>query len=474
MGVIVRMLSEQMHMADIDSKIFKAYDIRGIYPEQLNETNIVDIVRAIYKFFHDSIGKEQPTIVLAYDMRLSGPQLYAAAKKTLVEMGAKVIDAGQLSTPSFYFTVYHYAYDCGIQITASHNPKEYNGLKFVRYTPQGLIKIGKSTGMEDIKTMSIQGVELTPTTPGSIEQKTGILEDEVANALKIFENPEIKKFKIVADPANAMGAQYIGALFDKVPADLIKMNFELDGSFPAHQPDPLDFNNLKDLQARVLSEGADLGLAPDGDGDRLYFVDEKGQIIPATIITALVAREVLKDNPGATIYVDIRYVFGSSKIIEENGGKVEITKVGHAYITEAMNKTGGPFAGESSGHFYFKSSGNGESQIATLVSVLKVLTRSGKPLSEVVKELQRSYESGELNFKVSNAAEILEALKQKYADGQLETMDGVSITYPTWRVNVRTSNTEPLLRLNLESYEKEVMQEKFEEVKSLIQSLAKE
>ncbi len=461
-------------MADIDSKIFKAYDIRGIYPEQLNETNIVDIVRAIYKFFHDSIGKEQPTIVLAYDMRLSGPQLYATAKKTLVDMGAKVIDAGQLSTPSFYFTVFHYAYDCGIQITASHNPKEYNGLKFVRYTPEGLIKIGKSTGMEDIKTMAIQGVEFTPTTTGSIEEKTGILEDEVANALKVFGNPELKKFKIVADPANAMGAQYIGAIFDKVPADLIKMNFELDGSFPAHQPDPLDFNNLKDLQARVLAEGADLGLAPDGDGDRLYFVDEKGQITPATLITALVAREVLKNNPGARIYVDIRYILGTKKIVEEFGGVTEITKVGHAFITEAMNKTGGPFAGESSGHFYFKSAGNGESQLATLVSVLKVLSESGKPLSEVVEELRRSFESGELNFKVSNSAEILEAIKQKYSDGELETMDGVSITYPDWRVNVRTSNTEPLLRLNLESYDKETMQQKFEEVKGLIQSLAKE
>lgn len=460
-------------MADIDPKIFKAYDIRGIYPEQLNENNIVDIVRAIYKFFHDSLGKEQPTIVLAYDMRLSGPQLYAAAKKTLVELGAKVIDAGQLSTPSFYFTVFHYAYDCGIQITASHNPKEYNGLKFVRYTPQGIIKIGKSTGMEDIKNMSIEGVEFTPTTQGSIEPKTGILEDEVENALKVFNHPQINKFKIVADPANAMGAQYIDALFKKVPADLIKMNFELDGSFPAHQPDPLDFDNLKDLQARVLQEGADFGLAPDGDGDRLYFVDDKGQIVPATLITALVSREVLKEQPGSLIYVDIRYILGTKKLVEELGGKTEITKVGHAFITEAMNKTGGSFAGESSGHFYFKSAGNGESQLATLVSVLKVLSETGKKLSEVVDELRRSYESGELNFKVTNAPEILEALKQKYPDGELQTMDGVSITYPNWRVNVRTSNTEPLLRLNLESYDEATMKEKFEEVKSLIQSLAK-
>jgi len=461
-------------MNDIDPKIFKAYDIRGIYPEQLNETNIIPIIRAIYKFFYDSIGKEQPTIVLAYDMRLSGPQLFAQAKETLLEMGANIVDAGQLSTPSFYFTVFHYAYDCGIQITASHNPKEYNGMKFVKYSSQGLIKIGKPTGMEDIKKMSIEGVEFTPATKGSITPKTGILEDEVENALQIFNNPEIKKFKIVADPANAMGGQYIEALFKKVSADLIKMNFELDGSFPVHPPDPLDFNNLKDLQARVLEEKADFGMAPDGDGDRLYFVDEKGQIVPATIITALVARELLKEKPGQIIYVDIRYLLGSTKIIEECGGKLEKTKVGHAYITEAMNKTGGPFAGESSGHFYFKSTGNAESQLAVIVSVLKVLSRENKPLSEVVKDLQRSYESGEFNFKVTNSQEILDALKEKYKDGELLTLDGVSISYPTWRFNVRTSNTEPLLRLNIESFDTLEMEKKRDELISFIKSLAKE
>lgn len=461
-------------MNDIDPKIFKAYDIRGIYPDQLNETNIVPIIRAFYKFFHDQIGKDQPSIVLAYDMRTSGPQLYEAAKKTLVEMGANVIEVGQLSTPSFYFTVFHYKYDCGIQITASHNPKEWNGMKAVRYTPEGLIKIGKPTGMDDIQRMSLEGVEFTPAQPGVITPKEGILEDEVANALSIFGNPQIKKFKIVADPANAMGSQYIGALFSKVDAELIKMNFELDGTFPAHQPDPLDFDNLKDLQSRVLAEKADFGLAPDGDGDRLYFVDEKGQVVPATIITAIVARESLREKPGSRIYVDIRYIMGTSKIIEENGGELEITRVGHAFITAAMNKTGGVFAGESSGHFYYQSAGNGESQLATMVCILKVLTDEGKTLSQLADEVRRSQESGEFNFKVSNAQEILDALKEKYQDGKLETMDGVSISYPTWRFNVRTSNTEPLMRLNVEGYDKTEMEAKRDELKAFIESLAKE
>src|SRR5256885_12295323 len=284
-------------MESIDPKIFKAYDIRAIYPSQINETNIVPIIRAIYKFFYDSINKQQPTIVLAYDMRLSGPQLFEIAKKTLLDMGAHVVNAGQLSTPSFYYTVFNYAYDCGIQITASHNPKEWNGMKFVKYTPKGLIKIGKPTGMDEIRRMATEGVTFTAAQPGIESKKEGILNDEVNNTLKLFGNPTIKKFKIVADPGNAMGSQYINALFEKVSAELVRMNFELDGSFPVHEPNPLDFETLKDLQKRVIEEKADLGLATDGDGDRLYFIDEKGQVVPATAITSIVARELLTKYP---------------------------------------------------------------------------------------------------------------------------------------------------------------------------------
>jgi phosphomannomutase len=459
----------------IDPKIFKAYDIRGIYPSQINEENIVPIIQAIYVFFRKKIGKENLSVVLSYDMRLSGPVLFDTAKKTLAEMGADVIDTGMLSTPSFYYAASNYGYDCGIQITASHNPKEYNGLKFViNNSPHGLIKIGGSTGMPEIKEMSLGKIDNLPKGNGTIAEKSGILEDEVETALKLFGNPQIKKLKIVADPANAMGAQYIEALFKKVPVELIKMNFELDGSFPAHQPDPLNFDNLKDLQKRVLEEKADLGLAPDGDGDRLYFIDEKGDVIPATSITALVSRELLKEKPGERIYFDIRYIYGPLKIIEEFGGVAEITRVGHAFITEAMTKTEGIFAGESSGHFYYKSNGNAESQLNTLVSVLKAITEENKPLSEIVKELQRSFESGEYNFRVTNASDILDALKEKYQEGELVTIDGVSINFPTWRFNVRTSNTEPLLRLNVESFDKEEMEAKRDELIGVIEELAKD
>lgn len=459
---------------NIDPTIFKSYDIRGIYPEQINEENIVEIIKAIYNFFTTKVNKPNFTVALACDMRISSPVLYKIATDTLVSLGANVIDMGMLSTPTFYFAVFNYKYDTGIQITASHNPKEYNGAKFVIYNPQGLIKIGKSTGMEDIKKSIVTGVNDLPTDKqGTVTAKSGILEDEVENASKVLSNPQIKKFKVVADPANAMGGTYIEAFFKKYPADLVRMNFELDGTFPVHQPDPLQAKNLVDLQKRVLEEKADLGLAPDGDGDRLFFIDEKGQVVPPTIITALVAKEMLKQYPGSTILFDVRYILTPEKVVTENGGKYDITKVGHAFITEAMGKTGAVFAGESSGHYYFKATGNAESQVTIILCVLKVLSEEGKSFSEVVKKLQRSFESGEINYEVSNAQEILATLKDDYKDGQLSELDGVAISYPNWRFSVRTSNTEPLLRLNVEGYNKDETEKHKQELISKIEALKK-
>jgi len=458
----------------IDPKIFKAYDIRGIYPTELNEDTIIHITSAIYTFFQRTIEKKKPlTVVLGRDMRISSPSLFEKAKEALVSMGATVIDVGLVSTPSFYFSVFHYGYDCGIQITASHNPKEYNGVKFVKNSPTGLVKIGKSTGMDNVKELALTEIPHVSVRPGSVIQKEHVLSDEVDEALRLLGNPAMKKFTIVADPANAMGAQYIEALFQKVPAHLVKMNFALDGTFPVHAPDPLESKNLVDLQKRVVEEKADVGLAPDGDGDRLFFIDEKGAIVPPTIITALVAKELLQKQKGATILFDIRYILTPQKIVSEMGGISEVTRVGHAFITEKMNETGAIFAGESSAHYYYKSNGNAESQLATILSVLKILTEENKPLSEIVEELRRSYESGEFNFTVTNAADIIEQLKQDYKDGELNTLDGIAISYPSWRFSVRTSNTEPLLRLNVESYEKSEMEHKRDELMSRIESLAK-
>ncbi len=457
----------------IPEGIFKSYDIRGIYPAELNEENIVSITRAVYKFLLGSSENSKGLkIVVGQDMRLSSPSLFEVVSKTLTEVGAEVIDIGVVSTPTFYYAVFSGGYDGGIQISASHNPKDYNGLKMVKNSPKGLIKIGKSTGMEDIKKMSLEGVNLDDSKKGIITKKEGILDDEVNNAIKIAGNPKVDKFKIVADAANAMGATYIDALFKKVPGELIKMNFELDGTFPAHQPDPLQFDTLKDLQAKVLDVGADLGLAPDGDGDRLFFIDEKGQIVSASLITALVARELLNDHPGETVLADIRYILTPKKIIEESGGKFILTKVGHAFITEKMHETGAIFGGESSGHYFFRETGNAESQIPIILTVLKVMTRENRKLSEIIEGVKRSKESGEINFRVKNPQEILTALKEQYKKGELNDLDGVAISYPDWRFSVRTSNTEPLLRLNVEADVSGDIDSKKEELVNFIENHA--
>jgi phosphomannomutase len=461
-------------MASLDPKIFKSYDIRGIYPTDINEENLPQIANAVYSFLLKKLNKDTVTIALGCDMRTSAPALYPILKETLLQAGATIIDLGMVSTPTFYFAVSHFTYETGIQLTASHNPKEWTGMKFVVNGEKGLLKIGKPTGMEDVKQMAIDGITPPPHAPGSITEKKDIVKDEVTSALANFGNPTFKHFKVVADPGNAMGGTFIEELYNQVPAELIKMNFELDGTFPVHQPDPLQFSTLVELQKRVLSEQADFGLAPDGDGDRIFFIDEKGQIIPGTMMTALVAREFLKEHPGEKILFDVRNILTPSKIVEENGGTYEITKVGHAFITEALTKTGGIFAGEGSCHFYYRATGNAESSVMTIITLMKVLSDEQKPLSEIIEDLRRSYESPETNFKVENAPEILAHLKEVYSDGELSELDGVTFTYPEWRCNIRTSNTEPLLRVNIEAFDRSVLEQKREELISNVKSVAKE
>ncbi|MBI4038452.1 phosphomannomutase/phosphoglucomutase [Candidatus Daviesbacteria bacterium] len=454
-------------------KIFKSYDIRGIYPAEINEDFAIPITRAVYKLLQIQLGTNEPlTIAVGRDMRLSSPAIFKAVTKTLVQLGVKVIDLGIVSTPTFYFAVFKHKYDGGLQITASHNPKEYNGIKIVRIAQTGLIKIGKSTGMDDIKRIAIESMDLAEASGGIITKKEGVVTEEVKNALRIAGNPKLKKFKVVADAANALGALYIEELFKHIPGELIKMNFELDGTFPVHQADPLQKETLVGLQKRVVSERADLGLAPDGDGDRLFFVDEKGEIVSPSIITAIVAKELLKKHKGAKILADIRYIMTPKKIVEELGGTFVITKVGHAFITEKMHETGSIFAGESSAHYFFKETGNAESQLPIILTVFKVMTREGKNLSEIVRNLKRSHESGEYNFEVKNAREVMEAIKQEFPQGEISELDGVAITFADWRLSLRSSNTEPLLRLNIEADISGEIESKKEKVIGLIKKHA--
>jgi phosphomannomutase len=453
---------------DIVPGIFKSYDIRGIVPSEINKDNVYQIAQAILHFYHTKLGKNNLTIVTGHDMRVSAPELYPILKKALIDGGAHVMDIGLVSTPTFYFAVLHHEADAGIQLTASHNPPQYSGMKFVVREGHNVCKIGGNSGMEDVKKNALDGVKVA-FEGGSEEKVEGVVQEELENAYTLFSKDGIKPLKVVADAANAMAATYIDALFnDLEQCELVRMNFELDGTFPAHQPDPLVFENYAELYKKVVEEKADLGLAPDGDGDRLFFVDEKGQMIPGSLITALVAKELLKKYPGRKILYDIRYTMTPKKIIEEMGGVSGITRVGHAFITKQLQEENAIFGGESSGHMFLEATGGAESQVAIILIVLKALSESGMTMSELIKDLKRSEESGEFNFKTTKAAEILEDLKATFSDGEISTIDGVSIEYPDWRFNVRTSNTEPLLRLNLEAKTQEIVDKKLEEVKTII------
>jgi phosphomannomutase len=455
----------------INPKIFKAYDIRGIYPTELDEEAVYSIAKAFYTLFSRRLQKKNLTVVVGGDMRLSTPSLSEKIKKALVECGAEVIDIGLVSTPTFYFAVSHYDYDCGIQVSASHNPKEYNGLKSVFNTPEGLVKIGINTGMDEVRQIADSGIFETNSLPGKITKREGVLEEDVTNAFEVIKPSQIKPLTVVADPANAMGATYLDALFARLPCKLIRMNFELDGTFPSHQADPLQFDTLKDLQKRVVEEKADLGIAPDGDGDRVFFIDEKGAVIPASITTAIIIRELLKKYPGEKVGFDTRYIWSPLKAARENGGVPVITKVGHALITETMHKEHLFYAGESSGHNYWRFAGGAESSIAIVLTILDTLSQENKTMSEIVEEVRGSYESGEVNFKLDTLEEAtkkIELFKETFQDGKISLLDGLSVDYDDWRFNLRASNTEPLLRLNVESKTKELTEKKKIELSNML------
>ena len=402
-------------------------------------------------------------------MRLSSPLLNEAAKKTLLDLGVTVVDIGLSSTPTVYFAVHYFQYDAGIQISASHNPKDWNGIKFLYRQGNKLIKVSKNTGMEEIKNLSLKNQFSFPKKTGKLIEKN-ILKDEVDYAFQLVK-PQIKKFKVVADPANAMGALYIGEIFKRTGCELIKMNFNLDGTFPAHEANPIKFETLKPLREKVIFEKADFGMATDGDGDRIFFIDEKGQIVPATLISALIAREILKKSKNEKILVDIRYTRNTVKVVKDLGGTPIINVVGHALITEHLNKVDGAFSGESSGHFFFRETGGAESAVRVIYYVMDIISKYNQPLSEIIKELFSSYESSEFNFVLpegTNSKDFLIKISQDYQDGQPNWMDGLSIDYPDWRFNIRASNTEALIRLNLEADSKELMKKKLEELKNKI------
>lgn len=452
----------------INPSIFKAYDIRGIYNTDFTDDFAYQLGLAYCQLRREELGRDNFTIVAACDMRLSSPSLYQELIRGLVDGGASVIDAGLLTTPTFYFAVAHYKRDGGIIVSASHNPAEYNGFKLVR---QMASPIGESSGIEDLKKI-ILGQKLIPhEKKGSITKQANIIAEQVAYDLTFVKPESIKPFKIVMDSANAMGSLYFEELFKHLPQiTLEKMNWELDGSFPVHEADPFKPENTKELGKKIIEVEANLGIATDGDSDRIFFLDELGKSIEPGITRAILCKLFLEDKPRATIAYDIRPGRITYDTIVANGGTPLVTRVGHSLIKEAVIDNGAYFAGESSGHFCLNMGSEGCYEIPGIVALklLAELSAQNIKLSDYIKPYQKYYHSGELNFKVQDVKEKISEIKAKYNDGKINELDGLSVTYDDWWFNVRASNTEPLLRLSIEGISQAVVDEAKQEIIKII------
>lgn len=450
--------------------IFKAYDIRGVYGQDFDEEFAYQLGHVYYRLRREELGRDNITVVVAHDMRLSSPVLYKKLVQGLLEAGAQVIEVGLIPTPTFYFAVAHYHYDGGIMVSASHNPKEYNGFKLVRQlaSPMGL-----DSGLTDLRGILTEDNSSFSVSTGTITKKDNIVTEQVNYDWSVASPTHIKPYKIVIDTANAMGALYFDELLSRLPSVTVeKMNWELDGSFPAHEADPFKAKNIKQLCARVQESGADLGIATDGDSDRIFFVTNTGEAVEPGITRAIMAKIFLADHPGATIGYDIRPGKITYDTIVEHGGEPLVTRVGHSLIKEAMIDTGAYFAGEASGHFFLNMGKEGCYEVPGIITLklLEELSQSGLTLADYIKPYQKYAHSGEINIRVNNGLEKIAALKEKYQAGKINELDGLTVEYPEVWFNVRLSNTEPLLRLNIEATTPEIMEAKKQELLTYLQS----
>lgn len=453
---------------NIDTSIFRSYDIRGIYPDQVNKEIAYKIGRAYGQFLKLENKKDQSTIIVSRDMRLSGGELHQSLVEGLMDQGVNVVDIGLASTPTMYFAVGYYGYDGGIQVTASHNPKEYNGFKLVRKSAN---PISGQTGIPEIRDMVIADQFEEVTKKGEYEKREDVIDCLSESCQKEWpvDFKVIKPFEIVADAGNAMGALDMEVIFKPFPCHLIRLNFDIDGSFPSHHPDPTIPENLKSLQEAVIDNHADLGIATDGDGDRYVFVDEKGQLIRNEIIRAIAAESALEQYPGAVICSDVRPGRITQDIVTKHGGSNIYAKAGNPLVKEKMIENNSVFGGESSGHYFHKMSyGTFEVPVVLVRKFIEFISRQSKPLSKIVAPYKVYFHSGEVNMKVTDVKTVLDKIAQHYSKLDVNRLDGVSVADNDWWFNIRGSNTEPLVRLNLEATSQELMEQKRDEILAVI------
>jgi phosphomannomutase len=444
----------------INLQIFKSYDIRGEYPEQLNEYTSEKIGMATVLFLKSI--KDVQNIVVARDIRLSSNSITNALMKGITKAGANAIDIGEVSTDTTYFAVGNYNYDAGIMVTASHNPSNYNGFKLCH---EQATPISFDTGLSTISDIARQTDLPTSEQNGKIIKKD-VLNDYKKYILNFAAN--IEPLKIVIDAGNGMAGKMIPLVFKGLPCKVVPLFFEPDGSFPNHEPNPLDSSNLKDLQGKVRETKSHLGVAFDGDADRCVFVDENGLEIGCDIMTAIIARKYLQKEKGATILYDLR----SSRILPEEikkaGGNPYRERVGHSHIKATMREKNAIFGGELSGRYYFRDNYFADSAIIALIEVLNILSSKKVPMSKLAAPLRKYCSTGEINFKVADKDKKIEQIAEHFKDGKIDYLDGVTIEYKDWWFNVRKSNTEPLLILNLEGDTKEIMKQRKKQVIDII------
>jgi phosphomannomutase len=432
--------------------IFKAYDVRGLYPEEIDAA----VARRIGYALTQQLGAA--SVGAGRDPRLSGPELQGAFTEGAVAAGAQVVDFGMIATEMLYYGVASRGLGGGAEVTASHNPKSYNGMKLVG---EGALPLSGEQGMPELKHRVLELAEVpTARNDGRVRQED-LYPDYTDHLLSFVEPGEIAPLRVVMDAANGVAGKLAPLVFDHTSVRRVEMYFEVDGDFPNHEPNPLLEENSREIRQRVVAEKADLGIAWDGDADRCFFIDESGEFVPGDFVTALLAEALLRRHPGAQILYDLRASRAVPDTIRANGGVPLLNRVGHAFFKQRMRREPVLFGGEVSGHYYFSDNYNADSGFIPALLILDLLSRKRATMSELLEPLRaRYFISGEINSEVADVSATLARLEKRFGDGEIAHLDGISVDYPTWHFNVRPSNTEPLVRLNLGADSPAEMEEK--------------
>jgi phosphomannomutase len=458
-----------MPAAVIPSNIFKAYDIRGLYGTEMDSDTAYLVGRAFARVLAGLRDKETPDlrVGLGRDMRIESPEMSRRLREGLVEEGCTVLDAGLVATEMLYHLVGSRDLDGGAMVTASHNPKAYTGIKLVR---EGALALSGDAGLTEVSATIEAGLP-DPPGGGSVEA-VDIYPDYHSQVLSFIDPGRVRPMRLVVDGGNGMAGPMLGPLLDRLGLEPITSYWVPDGEFPDHEPNPLVEENRRFIIAKVLEEKADLGIAWDGDADRCFFIDDGGEFVAGDFLTALLAQQLLRKEPGAAIVYDVRASRAVPDTVRGLGGIPYVNRVGHAFFKAALREHSAAFGGEVSGHYYFRDFWCADSGAIPALLVLELLSDEDRPLSELVGEFrERYFISGEINSEVADKDAKMRELAERYSDGEVSWLDGVSVDYPDWHLNVRPSNTEPLLRLNLESLvSREHMEQKRDEVLSVIRS----